>query len=164
MDAISTRHILGLCIRQDIMQGWCIPGSVLAWQWCGVGVANIWAHFLQTPQIYHRAPFPLEIIVTSLDWAWSLHYQSYHSPHEERERGVRCEGDISCYREEYQLSSQIAVITHSLIETHLSQLVLHVDRTHRHLKHTTHFTDYSSCIWILQFHVFAVSLLTSALI
>ena len=61
-------------------------------------------------------------------------------------------------------SRQIAVITHSLIETHLSQLVLHVDRTHRHLKHTTHFTDYSSCIGILQFHVVAVSLLTSALI
>ena len=46
--------------------------NVAVWQ-CG----NLWAHFLHTPRIYHSKPFPLEIIVTSLDWAWSLHYQSY---------------------------------------------------------------------------------------
>ena len=37
--------------------------------------------------------------------------------------------DIISYLEECQVSSQIAVITHSLIETDFTQLGLHVDMT-----------------------------------
>ena len=100
-----------------------LAGTVLGCQ-CG----NIWAHFLHTPHIYHSKPFPLEIIVTIPDCPWSLHYQSYQTSWggERRGRGVR---DIISYLEECQVSSQIAVITHSQIETDFTQLGLHVDMT-----------------------------------
>ena len=54
------------------------------------------------------------------------HFTPNHTSRHEVERGVR---DIRCYLGECQLSSQIAVNTHSLIVTDFTQLGLHVDMT-----------------------------------